>query len=417
MKKVTLFLLVMLHFFFAQAQKVYFIYLQSDNHQPFYARIGEKVFNANASGYMVLSKLRDSTYSLNIGIDGYKEQLFSLTVNKKDQGFLLKNFGEDGWGLFDLQNLNVVKSQTKTSSNIVLNEKKEANSFNELLAKAADDSSLILKPVVIKSEEKNIENSGQISEGKGKSKSDISTTGSVKLEALEIKKMDSAELKTEDVKTKGENQNKDVVSVNDQDNEKKESDKLSKDLYLISTIVKHSESSTTEGFGLTFFDFLPNGTIDTISILIPEIIKSLTVPIKKEDKKFLNIDSASIELEKTNTLVIQKADSSDSAGKVPQKINNCSIVATEDDFLILKNKMSKGNNTENMINEAAVTFSTKCFTTAQIKNLSSLFTTDDGKYKLFDAAYLHVSDISNFSSLQSELKEDYFIRRFKAMLF
>ena len=38
---------------------------------------------------------------MNIGIEGSqtKEQVFSLTVNKKDQGYLLKNFGAEGWGL------------------------------------------------------------------------------------------------------------------------------------------------------------------------------------------------------------------------------------------------------------------------------------------------------------------------------
>ena len=51
-----------------------------------------------------------------------------------------------------------------------------------------------------------------------------------------------------------------------------------------------------------------------------------------------------------------------------------------------------------------------------IKNLSTLFLNDDGKYKFFDAAYTHVSDPENFSSLAAELKDEYYINRFKAML-
>jgi hypothetical protein len=50
------------------------------------------------------------------------------------------------------------------------------------------------------------------------------------------------------------------------------------------------------------------------------------------------------------------------------------------------------------------------------KNLEALFLTDESKYNFFDAAYPHISDPENFSSLQSELKDEYFINRFKAMI-
>ena len=52
----------------------------------------------------------------------------------------------------------------------------------------------------------------------------------------------------------------------------------------------------------------------------------------------------------------------------------------------------------------------------QIKNLSTLFLNDSGKYRFFDLAYGYVSDAEKFSSLQAELKEEYYINRFKAML-
>jgi len=45
-----------------------------------------------------------------------------------------------------------------------------------------------------------------------------------------------------------------------------------------------------------------------------------------------------------------------------------------------------------------------------------LFLNESGKYKFFDEAYLYTSDVENFSALQSELKDDYYINRFKAML-
>ena len=69
-----------------------------------------------------------------------------------------------------------------------------------------------------------------------------------------------------------------------------------------------------------------------------------------------------------------------------------------------------------MLTEAKKYFKTKCFTTGQVKNLGLLFLNDEGKYKFFDLAYAYVTDIDKFSVLQNELKEEYYINRFKAML-
>ena len=91
-------------------------------------------------------------------------------------------------------------------------------------------------------------------------------------------------------------------------------------------------------------------------------------------------------------------------------------MASEDDFFKLRKKMVSERNNDDMIAEASKIFRTKCFSTVQIKNLSALFLTDESKYKFFDAAYQHINDSENFSTLQSELKDEYFINRFKAMV-
>ena len=78
--------------------------------------------------------------------------------------------------------------------------------------------------------------------------------------------------------------------------------------------------------------------------------------------------------------------------------------------------MAEKKSDGDMIDEAKKIFKTKCFTASQIKSLSTLFLGDGGKYNFFDAAYPHVSDAENYVSLQSELKDDYFVNRFKVML-
>src|SRR4030095_16068277 len=80
------------------AQKVYFIYLETESHQPFFARINEKTFTSSPAGFLILSNLKDSSYTIKIGFPQNKwpEQQFSIPIRSKDRGFLVKNFGEKG---------------------------------------------------------------------------------------------------------------------------------------------------------------------------------------------------------------------------------------------------------------------------------------------------------------------------------
>ncbi|MGZ5287592.1 MAG: hypothetical protein ACXWB9_10425, partial [Flavisolibacter sp.] len=86
----------------ASAQRVFFIYLQSDNGSTFYVKMGEKIMSSSGSGYMVLSGLADSTHHLAIGFPSTGTEVkFRVPLNGKDRGLLIKNF-DFGWGLYDL---------------------------------------------------------------------------------------------------------------------------------------------------------------------------------------------------------------------------------------------------------------------------------------------------------------------------
>lgn len=78
--------------------------------------------------------------------------------------------------------------------------------------------------------------------------------------------------------------------------------------------------------------------------------------------------------------------------------------------------MASEDDKENMIKMAKKYFKSKCFSTAQIKDLSYLFLTDEGKYMFFDIAYPHTSDSDQYSSLESQLKDPYYRSRFEAMV-
>ena len=418
-----------------KAQKVYFIYLQTDNQQPFYARMGEKVYNSTPSGYLILSNLRDSNYSVNIGIQGSQvtDQPYSLTVNKKDQGFLIKNFGDKGWGLLNLTTMATIMPVTKSANPVqaVKTEKREDNAFTNLLAKVADDSTIKEKPIIEKPVEQkadatvaNAEKKEEVKEivpsSQGEIKNGVpSSQGEIKNGIIvapvvikEESKIDGQESKKaaqmkEDSITAAKAKEDELLKQEElrkQDSIEKAKTQTTTEVEYKRSVVKlKSESSTTTGIGLVFLDISDHVT-DTIRVLIPPDIKKTTpVQPNQQEKKFLDIPPVD-------------SVGKETVSKATIKSNNCKSVAVEDDFFKLRKKMAGQNNDDAMIAEAKKAFKTRCFSTTQVRNLSALFLTDESKYNFFDAAYKYVSDLENFSLLQSALKDEYFINRFKAMI-
>jgi len=418
------------------AQKVYFVYIESESQQPFYLKIGEKTYNSSNTGYLILSKLKDSTYIFSIGFpqDKWPAQQFSVAVRSKDHGFLLKNFGEKGWGFFNLQTLSVQMADDAPKDKTGKTGQQNVSLFTEILAKAANDPSLKEKPVAVaKADEKPpVVQPAVVKEDVNPSKEEPVAKSSVNTQSVSDS---SSIVKTETV-TK-----KDTVVSNQQVQKpidtlvafktsvKKEADSLktekqlekidtlvfakidsvkkteqpiapSKDVYKKSVVTKKSESSTTEGFGLVFIDQLPNGEKDTIRVLIANPQTPLIASKPEDSKKFLNISRAA-------------KDSSVAVNSIATK---CISLATQDEFLKLRKKMASQKSDEAMINESKKTFKAKCFTTEQVKNLGNLFLNEATKFQFYEVAYPFSFDRNNFASLQDEFKDAYFIHRFKKML-
>src|SRR5499425_3308054 len=159
MKRILLLLCVVMTVSMLNAQKIYFIYLQTENNAPFFVRMDDKLYSSSLSGYLILPRLRDSTYHFRLGFPGKDIDLdFATTINKKDHGYLVKNLGDKGWGLFDLQSLDLqmsasnVKKETGFDNNT--NTGTQVNAFTALLAKATDDPSLRQNAVFAKEVER-----------------------------------------------------------------------------------------------------------------------------------------------------------------------------------------------------------------------------------------------------------------------
>ncbi len=496
MKRLICCLAIFLSVIYSYSQRVYFVYLQSDPEQAFYVRVKDNVYSSSASGYLILSKLRDSSYSFTVGFPQNKwpEQQFKVNVAAKDHGYILRNFGEKGWGLYDLQTSSVQMGvgDAATSGR---EENKDVSAFTDVLAKAANDPTLRDKPVrkeepkvevqqaVVKTDEpKSIKKEdappinavATTTEKVTPPKTERKTEADPSKEIVQNKKVDSpavnqglaikngspisgekenkdteakkpdtivektvAEKKTEAPVTetvKTDPPRNEVVKADPPKTDPPKTDTevavIKADLpktdekkveviavpraseYKASIVKRKSESSTSEGFGLTFVDEYPDGKKDTIRILIPNpktkvVLKEEEKQQPKEEKKFLDITADSKEV---------PGDTKGVAKEERPKTMKCAFAASENDFLKLRKRMAGVNGDEAMLSEAIKAFKAKCYAVDQLKNLSTLFLNDAGKYRFFDAAYATVFDPANFSVLQAELKDEYYINRFKAML-
>ena len=96
--------------------------------------------------------------------------------------------------------------------------------------------------------------------------------------------------------------------------------------------------------------------------------------------------------------------------------SDCKSLAADTDVDKLRIKMLAENNVDDRIAAARKYFKTKCFYTKQIKSLSELFLSDEGRYRFFDAAFPFAIDTDNFKGLVALLSDEYFVNRFKAMV-
>lgn len=433
----------------ASAQKVYFIYLQSDKSEPFYLKMGDKIYSSSASGYLILSNLVDSSYIFSIGFPSSKsESKFMVPLDAKDKGFLIKSFNS-GLELFDLQRLNII-GELKDDSPKNISYTRRNDDFSSLLSKAAKDTSLLYAVVRVKEENvalqkeqpKMVEVIQKIEEPVLPKDTVVSNSSQTNI-ALEERRQDTveisqsnSELKTaEDIANtsiKEELKKDTIVSAdtkelrgNSINVEAANTDSLVKNTnfslipvtsgeevaFKKSQVRKYSESSTSEGFGLVYYDIYDGGR-DTIRLLIPNppiIFKTADQDSSMVQRDFIRVEELKKDTVQHTSIVV-------AAKKITPVSSQCKSVASNNDFFKLRKNMASENTDEDMVAEAKKYFKSKCFTTEQVKNLSALFLTSAGKYQFFDAAYLHVNDQKNFPSLESEIKDDYYLKRFKALI-
>jgi uncharacterized protein DUF4476 len=188
---------------------------------------------------------------------------------------------------------------------------------------------------------------------------------------------------------------------------------------VLSAINRLFEKKTDKEFIASYGVKGSDGKTDTVVIRIP-VEQATTV---KNDSPIGRWDSNPRPLSDAGTA---RKDSSGNPGKLstapiatkaPAMVNSdCVNFATEYDVDKLRVRMMAENTADERVAAARKVFRTKCFTTRQVRALTELFTNDEGRYKFLDTAYPFVSDSQEFHKLAELLKEDYYVKRFNAMI-
>lgn len=389
MKRFILTLFIIATAFALKAQQNHFVYIQTDNKQPFYIKMNSQLFSSSSTGYIVIPKLQNGSYSLNIGFpkNEWPQQTIPLNIDNDDMGFMLKNFGDKGWGLFNMETLNVTMAAAPGTVTSIVQNKTDA--FSNTLADVVNTPSIkqekkevIKETPAIPVVEKAVVPINLIS-------TTIDNTG------RSVTYIDKSDNSSDTIKifipyTSIKKEVKEPVAVN----------AVAASVPIKEEQVKNSDDSKSNA---KFLDIeLPNPNKKDTAKAVPSIVKE---------------NPAQTELIPQATRTSDVTDQPKSDIIKSAAINSdCKSQANDNDFLKLRKRMAAEDNDDDMIAVARKTFKSTCFSTVQIKNLSVLFLKDDGRYKFFDAAYPFVYDTQNFSSLQQLLTDPYFIDRFKAMI-
>jgi hypothetical protein len=351
-----------------QSQDRYFLFLQTDNEQAFYARIQGRNLSSSANGYLILPRISDATLNITIGFPKrlFPEQTFQVNNIRSDKGFLLKNLPDKGWALIDMQQSEMVlamSSEAPPPSQAAV--KPAADPFSELLSTVIADSSLTETPIVRNPAPSPSKSQSAVDAGKK-----IDTAASAPTESKPPVALQKSPL---------------TVQANPDQSSSR-----------VNGSRKLLEQIDGSGVQLVFSDETSSGITDTISVWIPkDKPKQSPAPVNTAGKPSGMVDT-SLSLAKS----------------VPDR-SDCKSFVNAKDLGLLRRRMEALTDEDAKVSLALRAFRESCYATEQIRTLLLVFGREEGRFKLLDAAYPYVLDPAKFPELESVLKDSYFIYRFR----
>jgi hypothetical protein len=406
----------------------------------------------------------------------FPEYRFRFSGFRKDRGMALKDFGEKGWGLFDYQTLEIVMGERIEEQRAVVPPPPVPltnDAFTVVLASVIDDPGLLATPLVqLGPKEVYVQASAPVRNPPPAQVASAPPTQATNVPPSKAASVPPTQAVIVPPTSRPNAAEPAPVQVAKDTALTAQVEKPSS--VNIAPVVapapalpvktpdpgirKLSEQDRPTGRAILFVDLAAGGRPDTVDVFIDAVVtvykkpavdtaavaKSETapsvqqpvvepiVPVQK-DSLTRSVDTkpkAPVPAERTMT---DSPDTSragavigpekpvvqpDSPAAVPGKPvrSNCARMAAEKDLQALRRKMVNIPDEDDMVSAALKDAKLRCYTTAQVKALSVVFTRQEGKYKLIDAVYPYVYDPSNYGELEPLLTDKYFIHRFRALV-
>lgn len=381
--------------FISMAQGNHFVYLQAENNSRFYVKMNNKIINSSPTGYIILPNLADGNYPIAIGFpkSDLPESYFSLTVFKKNEGYLLKTTNEGGLALVNMQSKQLLSGSKETQVQTTVASAPSNDLFADMLANEVKDSSILNGTVTKPTTSTPITSTVPVTPNPTTVIPSIVTTtsgGDGIQKILSNNGKDGLEM----VYVDGSNNLQDTVRAFIPSEKIKEPKIIYGD-----APDQITTKELTEGYEKPKVDTAKKKP--EIPVVVVESKTTETVPI---------LNPVKIQDKPNEVIVLPQIVTSSTVN------SDCKSFATDNDFLLIRKKMAAETTADGMIDAAKKIMRTICFSTGQIKNLSYLFLNDEGKYRFFDAAYPYTSDSNLYSALESQLSDPYYINRFRAMV-
>jgi len=450
----------------------YFVLIQADNRLPFYVRLGSQVYSSSPVGHLILSQLKDTTYTLTIGLPGQPtlEQRYTLNIHRKDQEFGLKDQGERGLSLYDGQTgeARTPESPLGGAEEVRSAGIKKDDAFSRLMAGVVHDTSVLYNTYAM--EQVLMDSAVAVMSPTADSAAGVSgapvadslgrglINGPVKMKPVDTlaragdsaRPVDSSAVNSAGVLVS----NPPVPSAANPDtattvnsaaglpaNPKSDTRALVKSLYR-PPVVKLSERKLARSVRLAFADHSTGKKADTIIIFIPVDTPAVAKGGQKQTRPVdtsrvvvprghgPNPDSPIVGQGQNNPSrpaagipanevlrprpVDSPRKSSVTRSSLPFVNSDCHNYATDYDVDKLRVKLLEGTKDEDRILAARKVFKTRCFSTRQIRALCEVFTTDAAKFRFFEAAYPFCSD-DQFRELSGLLADPVYSSKFRVM--
>jgi hypothetical protein len=390
-KRIVLILVVtLLAVINVHAQRKHFMYVQSENKEPFYISINNKHYSSTMSGYLIIPRLKNGKYFFVAGFpkNKYTEQNFSYVINDKDVGFIFKQFGNEGWGLFNLIDF------SKTMANDANWEKDKMQNDTITL-----DDTYTINPIH-KTEEK--PTTSTTTTTTTKETTQPTKTDSTKTTVTDTKKNDDETVTTTTQKTTEETKPTTTTKTNTQtqEQEQKENTKTTSTTATNNQqrkgIIKTFQKITVNGIDETYIDYTttPN---DTIIVFIPTSNTQTTAQQNNSS------DETEIVYTKYN--------------KTGQYNTSCVNLATATDVSRVRKLMSAQTSDDKMIKIAKTAIGNKCYYVEQVQKLGLLFLSEQSRLKFFTTCYDAIYDRYNYPSLEMQFTLSSVINQFRQSLY